>query len=266
VDSLLRPILGMRLIDLLDIGIVSLLIYIVLAVLRDTRSIAAMRGVMGVLLVSLITYTVAISMKLTATVVLFDKLWVVIVITLVMVFQNEIRKAVQGFGQVQAMRQWLDEGEQTLQMVLEAVKKMSKEKIGALICIERRDPLHKIIRGGTEVVIDAQMSMELLVTIFSNYSPLHDGAVILRGNRITLAACMFPQGTTYPLPKGKGSRHGAAMGATEDCDAVVIVVSEETGDVSLAVDGKLETKHTIESLRETLGKMLNLKEGENRAV
>jgi uncharacterized protein (TIGR00159 family) len=198
-------------------------------------------------------------------VILFEKLWVVIVITLIMVFQNEIRKAVQGFGQVHAMRQWLDEGEQVLQMVLDAVKKMAKEKVGALICIERRDPLHKLIRGGTEVVLDAAVSSELLVTIFSNYSPLHDGAVIVRGNRITHASCMFPQGTIYPLPKGKGSRHGAAMGATEDCDALVIVVSEETGDISLAVDGKLETKHTIESLKETLGKLLNLKEGEGRA-
>jgi diadenylate cyclase len=256
----------MQLADVLDIAIVSLLVYIVLAVLRDTRSIAAMRGVMLVLGVSLVIYAVASWLKLTATVALFEKMWVVIVITLVMVFQNEIRKAVQGFGQVQAMRQWLDEGEQVLQQVLDAVKKMSKEKIGALICIERRDPLHKMIRGGTEVVLDALVSSELLVTIFSNYSPLHDGAVIVRGNRITHASCMFPQGTLYQLPKGKGSRHGAAMGATEDCDALVIVVSEETGEISLAVDGKLETKHTIESLRETLGKLLNLKEAESRAA
>lgn len=252
---------SMPLVDFIDIAIVSSLIYVLLYGLRQVRSVEAVRGVLLVVVVSMALYFAAMTFKLTATLLLFERLWIVIVITLVMVFQNDIRKALQSFGQTWALPSAYGDTADPISEIIEAVKIMSRKKVGALICMERRVNVSNRFQGGTAIRIDALVTSELIQTIFGNYSALHDGGVVIRGNRILFAGALFPTATQAQVPKGRGSRHSAAMGATEENDSLAIVVSEETGEISISTNGKLEQRHTPETVRVALHQHLGV-EGE----
>ena len=256
--DILNFLTSIRITDLLDIAIVMAIVYAVLALLRETRSASAMRGVIGVVLGSLVVYTLARLLSLTTTVLLFEKLWIVMVLAFLIVFEKDIRKALSDIGQMRAFRRFFTGGGVSAEELLKAVRAFSRQKIGALICIERRDSLKLYAETGTEV--DGRISSELLRTIFMTYSPLHDGAVVLRGDRIVAAGCILPLSSSQALDKELGTRHRAGVGLTEETDAVVIVVSEETGIISLAVGGKLERHHTQETLREALEELMDLNE------
>jgi len=241
---------SIRLADLLDIGIVATIIFILLAILRETRSSAALHGLVGVIVGAVLLYGVARVLELSATVMLFEKFWIVIVLMFLIVFQNEFRKALADVGQLRLFRRIFSRGGEHMEEVLRAVRSFSRQKVGALICIERRTPLDSYAETGT--AIDGLISSELLRTIFMTYSPLHDGAVILRNDRILAAACILPLPNDPNLGKEYGTRHLAAIGLTQETDAAVIVVSEETGIISLAFRGKLERNHTLDTLRKQL--------------
>jgi diadenylate cyclase len=237
--------------DLLDIAIVAAIVFILLAILRETRSSSALQGLVGVIVGAIFLYGFARIFGLTATVMLFEKFWIVIVLIFLIVFQNEFRKALTDVGQLRLFRRiFAPNSGEHLDEVLKAVRAFSRQKIGALICIERHTPLDTYADTGTR--IDGLISSELLRTIFMTYSPLHDGAVILRNDRILAAACILPLANDPTLNKEYGTRHLAAIGLSQETDAAVIVVSEETGIISLAYRGKLERNHTLDTLRKQL--------------
>jgi diadenylate cyclase len=207
-----------------------------------------------------VVYAIARGFHLTATEMLFERFWIVIVLATFIIFQTELRKALIDISQWSAFRRFFISGGVAIDEVLKAVRVFSRQKIGALICIERRDPLK--VYADTGVEIDGHISSELLRTIFVTYSPLHDGAVVLRGDRIVSAGCILPLSNNPTLSKELGTRHRAGIGLTDETDSVVIIVSEETGIISLATGGKLERHHTQESLREALQELMDIEEQE----
>lgn len=247
--------------DLLDILIVTGLIFTVLRIVRETRSYTAMRGLIGIVLFGILIYVIARALNLITTVRIFERLWVVIVLVFLIVFQNDFRRALTELGQMRFFRRFFLSTGVDIEELLKAVRTFSRQKIGALICIERRNPLSGYTISGTE--IDAVITSELLRTIFMTYSPLHDGAVIIRGDRILAAGCILPiiPAEASPL-KDVGTRHHAALAMSQENDSVVVVVSEETGTISLAVGGKLERHHTQETLKEALEGLIDVKREE----
>ncbi|PKO18955.1 TIGR00159 family protein [candidate division BRC1 bacterium HGW-BRC1-1] len=247
--------------DVADITIVAMIVFALLMVLRETRSPAAMKGLVGLAVVGFLLYAVARTFNFLTTTLLLEQFWVVGVLVFLIVFQNELRKALTDFGQVRVFRRLFARGGEHIDEILKAVRVLSRQKTGAIICIEQRNPLKAIAETGT--VLDCHISEELLRTIFITYSPLHDGAVVVRGDRLASAASILPLSEATNLPKELGTRHRAALGLSEISDAAVIVVSEETGIISLAVRGKLERQHTPETLREALLVLMDAKKREN---
>jgi diadenylate cyclase len=173
------------------------------------------------------------------------------VFLIIIVFQSEIRRALAHFGQsaFPTGLSRINRTESTEEIIL-SVEKLSSTRTGALIVIERNIGLRSYIESG--VALDAVLSYDLLVTIFNHDLPLHDGAVIVQNNRIAAAACFLPLTVKPRLSKDLGTRHRAAIGITEETDAIAIVVSEETGSLSLAHDGQIERGLTIDALRSRL--------------
>jgi len=246
-----------RLPDILDIAVIASLFYVMLFLLKQTRSTSATRGVVGVIVVSFLLYALARFLGLTATSTLFERFWLVIALAVLIIFQNEFRKGILDISRRSLVRRF-SRNAIPMDEVVKAVKQLSRLKEGAIICIERLDSLKSHIDTGTPV--DALISKELITCIFKNYSPLHDGAVIIRGDRLTAAACMLPLSDS-PMPDTElGMRHRAAIGLSQQTDAVVIVVSEETGTISLAVNSQFERHHTPESLKEAIQELMNVEE------
>lgn len=243
--------------DIVDIAIITLLFYVFLYLLKQTRSSSATRGVVGVIVFSILLYAIASWMGLTATSTLFERFWLLIALAVLIIFQNEFRKAILDISRRSLVRRF-SRNAMRIDEVVKSVKQLSRLKEGAIICIERLDTLKGYADTGTAV--DALISKELITCIFKNYSPLHDGAIVLRGERLVAAGCMLPL-TESPMPDSElGMRHRAAIGLSQQSDAVVIVVSEETGTISLAVDAQFERHHTPESLREAIQELMDIEE------
>jgi uncharacterized protein (TIGR00159 family) len=169
---------------------------------------------------------------------LFQSLWAVIWLILIIVFQPELRRILERLSLLELLRGRRSMVQkETLSEITEAVFDLAREHIGALIVLPQRDPIEPHLRGGVQV--DAQMSREVLRALFQPPAPTHDGAVVLRAQRIDQAACFLPMTTATGLPATYGARHRAALGLTERCDAVCLLVSEERGTVALAQQGKL---------------------------
>ena len=183
-------------------------------------------------------------------------------IALFVVFQPELRRALEKmgrskFGKVLTFEEYDTEEKNThtVNQLCQAVSNLSEHRIGALIILERTTKIGDIIRTG--VTLDAEISAELLINIFVPNTPLHDGAVIIRDNRITAAACFLPLTQNNELNIELGTRHRAAIGITETSDCVALVVSEETGKISLALEGTLTRNLTVESLQRALTRILS---------
>lgn len=223
---------------LIEITLLSAMIYLVLSFLQGTRGAGILRGLIAVFLI-----TVVISIALTETWKLTVLNWLVqnvigfLVIALVIIFQPELRNALLRVGQSPVFTHYVRERWDPSGQIVRAVAAMSRERTGALIAVERTVGLKSYLEGATP--LDAQVSAELLQTIFKRGSPLHDGAVIIRGGRVLAAACLFPLSENPNLDSVLGTRHRAAVGVTEESDAMAIVVSEETGDISVAQNGTL---------------------------
>jgi len=186
----------------------------------------------------------------------FEKLWTVGLFSLVVIFQPEIRKALSRLGQKTGVPVIKPVGERVVDRVVRASSFLSERQIGGLIVIERSQSVDGVVEGC--VLIDSLVSVELLITIFNPLSPLHDGAVVIRGDRVVYASCILPLSKSSKLPKKYGTRHRAALGISEETDALCVVVSEETGEISLAVDGKLQRNLDPEMLRTLLIKELRI--------
>ena len=227
--------------DILDIVAVTFVIYKVIQFMRQTRAQQLLKG----LIVFLAVYIVAKLLGLNAISWILSVVIANIIVVLVVLFQPEIRSILEKLGRngISSALKFTknyendDENLQLINIVSKAVENMSKTKTGALIIIERKTMLDEIVNTGT--IIDAKSSVNLIQNIFFKNSPLHDGAMIIRENRVYAASCILPLSQNPDISSELGTRHRASIGISETCDAIAIVVSEETGDVSLSVGGNL---------------------------
>ncbi|MGD2069331.1 MAG: diadenylate cyclase CdaA [Gemmatimonadota bacterium] len=241
--ELLRPGWG----DLVEILIVTALLYRLLLLIQRTRAMQMLLGVFFLVFV----YLASRILEFTLIRRILEYLFQYGAIAALVVFQPELRSALARLGQSRMFRvfQRLEESE-VADEIVEAVEQLARSKIGAIIAIEREVGLDEYAQTGSS--LDARVSKEILTTIFTPYSPLHDGAVLVAGDQIKAAGAILPL-TQYSVPdKSLGTRHRAAIGLSEETDAVVIVVSEETARVSVAQGGRLERDVEPDRLREML--------------
>ncbi len=219
----------MRLPDVLDILLLTVMAYYLYSWFRQTKALKALVGLLGLGVV----YTISQSWGLFLTTWVFQVLWQVLVILLIILFQSEIRQVLERVNPLRALGlRKASRPEEWIPGLAEAVFRFSRRKIGALIILERGDLVEEHITEGQS--LDAEPSPQLLHSIFQKDSPLHDGAVLIRQGRISRVACYLPLSGSEDLPKEWGTRHRAALGLTERCDAWVVVVSEERGHVSIS--------------------------------
>ena len=245
--------------DVIDIFLVALILYYLYRLMKESRSLNIFIGVMVFVLVWLFVSQV-LEMRLLGSIL--DKLVGVGAIALIVLFQEEIRRFLYSLGAHQRIKQFSrlfgqrrDEKnrEATRQMIMPIVlacMSMAKAKVGALIVIERSAPLDDIVETGD--TIDANINQRLIENIFFKNSPLHDGAMIISRKRIKAAGCILPVSHNLDIPKELGLRHRAAMGISQDSDAVAIVVSEETGRISVAIRGQFHLRLSAEELESIL--------------
>ncbi len=258
MQELTATFYNFRLIDLLDIGLVAVFFYLLFALLRGSRSNIALMGFISFLTATLLIYLFVRTWQMQAMILIFHNFWIVVVLVFLIVFQHDFRRALTNLGHVRFFRTFFASRESdVVDQVVSAVNVMSNRNVGALIVIERRNPLDPYTGSGTN--LDAAVSPELIRTIFTPYSALHDGALIIRGDRLVAAGCILPLSDEQSLPSDLGTRHRAALGMAEETDAVVVAISEESGAVSLAVDGHFERNLRIEDLLRRLRRELNIR-------
>lgn len=239
--------------DLIDILIVAYTVYYVYSMIKGTKAATLLKG-LGVL----IAFTM-FSKWLNFHVInwLLQKSITVVLVALPVVFQPELRKALERIGRGKLFRKDDFDAEDLDKMLTDLVSAviiMARQKVGALIVIEQQTGLTEYMETG--VALDGRLSKELLMTLFSHNTPLHDGAVIIRGSRIMSAACLLPLTDDRSLSKELGTRHRAGIGLSELTDAWVIIVSEETGTISLAHEGNLQRYLTANQLKEILNPVI----------
>ncbi|NBI66894.1 TIGR00159 family protein [Pseudoflavonifractor sp. 60] len=261
------PLLQIQLTDILDIAILSFVIYKLMWMLRKTSSGRLMWGVLILMTVMFLSSDNVLS--LTATSFVLDKLVQWGIVVLVILFQPEIRRFLERMGSGRlgmvfaANKEPGQDMETAIIQTTEAYTDLSRDKVGALMVFERQNLLDDVIKTGTE--LDCSVSSELLKNIFWNKAPLHDGAVIVRDGRIVGAGCMLPLSGNVNLSRDLGMRHRAGIGMSEHSDAVVVIVSEETGSISAAVGGMLKRHLAPETLERLLrNELLNDKQEEKR--
>lgn len=233
--------------DLVEIVIVAAIIYRVLLFLAGTRALQILMG----LVILAVAYFLALALKFSMIATLLGAIFTYGAFAAIVVFQPELRHALARLGRSRAVDFFAHAGgNEVAEEVAEAVERLARTGTGAIIAVERDVTLGDFIESGT--AMRAAVSADLLTTIFTPYSPLHDGAVIIRGDQIVAAGCVLPL-TQFPVAdKSLGTRHRAALGLSEETDAIVVVVSEETSTVSVASRGLLRRDLTPAQVREIL--------------
>lgn len=237
-------------IDLIDVLVIGTIIYYFLRFIKGTRALQMMVGLIIIFVVAFIAEFFSLqgfSWIMTA----FKTAWIV---AFVILFQPEIRSALATIGKARFLRAFIREEESIITEIANGAIELSEKGIGGLIVIEREIGLKNYIDTG--IALDAKVKSDLISTIFTPYSPLHDGAVIIRSNTIVAASCILPLSDNPDLPHTMGTRHRAALGITEETDAVAIVVSEETRKISIAHERTLTTDIPREGLKDELKKVL----------
>jgi diadenylate cyclase len=245
-----RPTLSWR--DLLDIGLVSFLIYELLLLIRGTRAVQMVLS--GGFLIGLFFLSEWLQLETVNWVI--RNLAAYLVFAIIVLFQSDIRRALAHFGRARFFRYFerAISTDETLEELVTAATTLSARRIGAIMVVERQIGLRNYIEGG--IPLDATVTYDLMATIFQPGSPLHDGAAIVQGDRVAAAACFLPLSVNPRVSRELGTRHRAAIGLTEENDAVAIVVSEETGIISVAIAGDLERGFTADTLRLRLRALL----------
>ncbi len=233
--------------DVVDILLVSIIFYRILLLIKGTKAAKMLLGLGVLLIVSFFSKY----LELYTLDWMISSFWGQVVVAVIVLFQPEIRRALAQMGETSILQSLTSAEElKSLDEIIRAAIALSNKKIGALIVIERDVSLKDYVEIGTP--LDAKVSRELLLSIFYPTSPIHDGAIVIRGNRVVAAGCFLPITLGVDVSKSHGTRHRAGLGITEDTDAVAIVVSEETGVISVGVDGKFETHSEIGALRDRL--------------
>lgn len=240
-----------RIQDIADILIMTFLLYQLYSWFRGTRAIQVLLGLGVVTLIYFATRFLGLYM----TSWVLQELGTVLIILIVVVFQSEIRQALY---RLSLLRHLLDSHQDSqhshFQEIAETLFAMATKYTGALLVFQRSDPLNDLVSNG--VLLDCEISPQMLESIFYNGAPLHDGAVLIKEGRIALASCHLPLSVNPDIPQNLGTRHRAALGLSERCDAVVIIISEERGEVSLAIEEKLHIIHSTTELITTLEGLL----------
>ena len=245
--------------DIIDIVLVALMLFYIYRLMKESRSLNVFMGILMFIVLWLVVSQV-LEMRLLGSIM--DKLVSVGVIGLIVLFQEDIRKFLYNLGAHQRMRfirrlfsssdkrQDFETLKQVIMPIVMSCMSMSKKKVGALIVIQRATPLDDIIATGER--IDATVSQRLIENLFFKNSPLHDGAMIIANHRIRAAGCILPVSHSLDIPKELGLRHRAALGITHESDCIAIVVSEETGGISVAIRSKFQLRLTAEKLESIL--------------
>lgn len=242
---------GVGITDIVDVVIVAIVVYKILGFIKETRAEQLAKGLLILVVANFASKWLH----------LYTLNWILVktmdlgVIALIIVFQPELRRGLEYLGRSKILSKQFgqmdkDKAKQLTSVLIKAVDYFSTHKVGALIIMEQETTLSDIAETGT--IIDAQVSTELLENLFYEGSPLHDGAVILRGNRIWAGGCVLPLTQNKNLSKELGTRHRAGIGITENSDAISLIVSEETGIISTAVDGKLSRFLDLKTVEKTL--------------
>ena len=241
--------------DIIDILLVAILLYYIYRLMKESRSLNVFMGILVFVVLWLVVAQV-LQMRLLGSIL--DKFVSVGVIVLVVLFQDEIRKFLYNLGAHQRMRTFrrffsISEKKQDPQKLKQVIMpivmscmNMSKKKVGALIVIQRTTPLDDIVATGES--LDASINQRLIENLFFKNSPLHDGAMIIAGDRIKAAGCILPVSHDLNIPKELGLRHRAALGITHESDSIAIVVSEETGGISVAIHSQFQLRLSAEKL------------------
>lgn len=233
--------------DILEIILIAVLFYRVLLLLRGTRAVQILIGIV----VLALAYAIAYASQLQMITYVLDRIVVYGAIAVLIIFQPELRAGLAHLGQSRVTRFFRRmEASEVADEVSDAVERLARSGIGAIIAIEREIPLGDYVQSGSEM--QAKLSADLLRTIFTPYSPLHDGAVIIRGDTMIGAGCILPLSQAPITDRALGTRHRAALGLSEETDALVIVVSEETSTISVAMHGRLWRHLSTPQLRDML--------------
>ncbi|MDP8230947.1 MAG: diadenylate cyclase CdaA [Candidatus Gorgyraea atricola] len=231
---------------LVEIGILWFAFYVILIFARGTRGVQVLKGIIFIMLFFIVTQ----KLGLDTINWIFTKMFAISVITVLIIFQPELRRGLASLGQHKWSGIFFRESE-VIKEIMKATLSLSGRKIGALIAIERDSNLSNYIESGIE--IDGRVSTELLITVFMPNTPLHDGGVVISGNRVVGAGCLFPLTQNPRVSRTLGTRHRAGLGLSEETDAVVIIISEETGEVSVATGARLT--HNLD--KDALERVLN---------
>ncbi len=258
-NSVLRNLSSFRVADAFDIAVVAILLYFVFKFIRDRRAGKLAAGIVTLLL--LLAVSDLVNMRVMSY--LMQNVFQIGIIAVLIVFQPEFRAVLEkvGGGSLKGVRSFGDfKGsdnayKDTIASVVQAATELSSTKTGALIVFERTTKLGDLVLTGT--VVDSTVSVPIIKNIFFKNSPLHDGAVIIRDNRLYAAGCLLPLSSSQDITQDLGTRHRAAIGMSENSDAVVLVVSEENGTISLTCEGKITRGYTKESLTTILEEMLS---------
>ena len=242
--------------DAIDIILVALVLYRVFVMFKETRAVQMLLGLAALMAASFL----ARRFELYGTSWILDNFWSYWVLALIVLFQPELRRALAQVGQNPFFRVVTRAGREQqshlLDEVAKAAQSLARKRIGGLVVLERATGLRNYIELG--VPLDALVSADLLESLFLPYSPLHDGAVFIRGGRVAAAGGFLPLSRNAQLGRTMGTRHRAALGLSEETDAVVLVVSEESGRISLAVEGHMESPLDSEALRRRLAEFFAL--------
>lgn len=249
-------------IDIVQILILAWIVYKVLNWIKTSHAWTLLRGIIVVALFVALIYV----FQMSTLIYIINQGLSIVILAAVVIFQPELRKALESLGQRQVINRLFASNRQFAQLfsdrtvneLVRGCEEMAKVKTGALIVIEQNDSLQEYERTGIEV--DALLTSQLLINIFEKNTPLHDGAVIVRGDRVTAATCYLPLSDNMHLSKDLGTRHRAAVGVSEATDSLTIIVSEETGAVSLAYHGRLDHDVTEKQLRDRLVQFQNKSE------
>ncbi|WP_293443333.1 diadenylate cyclase CdaA [Persephonella sp.] len=256
IDWLIGIIKSIRINDVIDIILVSVIIYYLLKFIIGTRGWQILIGLFFLLFI----WLAAKILHLTTIEWVFDNLWSIGIFILIVVFQPEIRRGLAKIGERGLLRYSLLSKKKAIDEIIRAATFLAERKIGALIVFERSIDLENYTEGC--VKLDADISLELLISIFIPQTPLHDGAVIIKDQRIASARCFLPLTINPNIPKNIGTRHRAGIGISEETDAVALIVSEERGEISLALDGKLHRNLDPLTLRNMLIKVLEIEKSD----
>ena len=248
--------------DVIDIFLVALMLYYIYRLMKESRSLNVFIGIMVFVVVWLFVSQI-LEMRLLGSIM--DKLVSVGVIAIIILFQQEIRKFLYNLGAHRRVKGLLrffssddkkdQRDKESIMTIVMACMNMAKGKVGALIVIERGAPLDDICETGD--IIDANINQRLIENIFFKNSPLHDGAMVISKKRIKAAGCILPVSHNFDIPKELGLRHRAAMGISQSSDAIAIVVSEETGRISVAIKGEFRLRLSAEELESLLAREMS---------